>query len=61
MCYQLKIFFDLSGENWRPSQEMINRVKDKELIKTIETYDMLREEFYEKFGITYLKHVYAET
>jgi len=56
--YQLKNLFDIVGLDWHPSQEMVNRVKDKELVPTVETYDIPREEFYEKFGIEYLKQVY---
>lgn len=57
--YQLKQLFDIAGCDWRPSQEMIERVRGKELVPTIETYHIPREEFYEKLGIEYLKTVYT--
>lgn len=59
--YQFKPLFDIAGYDWKPSQEMIERVRRKELIPTIETYDIPRREFYEKFGIEYLKTMYDST
>ncbi|MDO8521771.1 MAG: hypothetical protein Q7S08_00595 [bacterium] len=56
--YQLKTLFDITGHDWRPSQETIERVRGKKLIPTVETYNISRGEFYEKFGIEYLKTVY---
>ncbi len=56
--YQLKGLFDAARMDWKPSQEMLGRVKGKELIPTIATYQMPRKEFYEKFGIEYLKQSY---
>lgn len=56
--YQFKKLFDTVGSDWHPSKEMINRVKDKTLVPTVETYDIPRDEFYEKFGIEYLKQAY---
>ncbi len=56
--YQLKGLFDAAGLDWKPSRQMLARVRNKELIPTIATYQMPRKEFYEKFGIEYLKQSY---
>ena len=61
MSYQLKGLFDVAGLRWEPSQEMIDRVKGRQLVPTIDSYNIPRDEFFEKFGIAYLKHAYTES
>lgn len=56
--YQLKKLFDLAGMDWRPSGEIIKRVRDRNLIPTIKSYNIPRAEFYKKFGVNYLKQAY---
>ncbi len=60
LCYQFKNLFDLVGQDWKPSQEMIDRVKGKELIPNVTSYEITKEEFYEKLGVTYLKGIYTK-
>lgn len=59
LCYQFKNFFKKVGVDWRPSDEMIKRVKDKELVNYITSYDVSFKKCYENWGINYLKAVYA--
>lgn len=49
--YQFKKLFELVEMDWRPSQEMIERVKNKKLIENIfPTYDLSYNQFKEVFG-----------
>ena len=61
-CYQLHEFFDFLGMEWRPTQEMITRIKNKELCKNLYTYGKLFsfKEYYKEFGINNLKKVYSK-
>ena len=56
--YQLKKLFDIADMDWRPSQEMIDRVSGSNLGKNIMTYAMPKSEFDKKFGIEYLRKAY---
>lgn len=59
MGYQLKRLFDLAEHDWRPSEEMKKRVQGKDLIPTVSSYEVPQVEFYQTFGIQFLKEVYA--
>lgn len=59
LCYQFKDFFGKMGVDWRPSDEMINRVKNKKLISYISSFDFSFDECCEKCGINNLKHIYG--
>lgn len=59
-CYQLHEFFNFLGMEWRPTKEMITRIKNKELYKNLYTYGKLLsfEEYCKEFGVNTLKKVY---
>lgn len=53
-CYQLKLLFDKAKINWRPTSEMIKRVKNKPLLKNIFPHGKLiqtTKEYEKIFGI----------
>ena len=53
-CYQLKKIFDAAGIDWRPTEEMLARVRNKPLLKDIYPLDKLItsvEEFDEIFEV----------
>lgn len=53
-CYQLKKLFDAANLDWRPSKEMIARIKNKSLLKNVLPYGVMVssiEEFNKIFGI----------
>jgi hypothetical protein len=57
--YQIKMLFDLVGMDWKPSKEILDRIKNKELIKEIfSSYDMTMEKYMEIFGFNKLIRAY---
>ncbi len=60
LCYQFKNFFTKVGIDWKPSQGMINRVRNKELADYMSNYDFTYNECCEKIGINYLRHIYGK-
>ena len=57
--YQLKKLFELVGMDWRPSEEMLDRVRNKELIKDVfPNYKMTLEKYMETFGLNKLIKAY---
>ncbi|MFH0969541.1 MAG: hypothetical protein V1804_03485 [Patescibacteria group bacterium] len=49
--YQLKKLFDLVGMDWKPSKDILDRIKGKELIKDVfPSYDITMEKYMETFG-----------
>lgn len=53
-CYQLKKIFDEANVDWKPTDEMMARVKGKELVKGMLPYGKMMEtvdEYREVFGI----------
>lgn len=49
--YQFKKLFDLVGMDWRPSQKIIEKIKDKELIKDVfPSYEMNMKNYRKAFG-----------
>ncbi|MDD5341730.1 MAG: hypothetical protein PHI73_00095 [Patescibacteria group bacterium] len=53
-CYQLKMLFDQAGIDWRPTDEMISRIKNKPLLRNIFPHGKLIKtttEFEKIFGI----------
>jgi hypothetical protein len=57
--YQLKKLFDLVGMDWRPSKEMLDRIKGKKLIEDVfPSYDMTLERYIENFGINKMIRAY---
>jgi hypothetical protein len=59
LCYQFKEFFNRLGLDWKPSEEIISAVKNKELVDNISNYNTSYKVFREKFGINYLKNIYS--
>jgi len=61
-AYELKGLFDLAGLNWRPGQELLNKVRNKKLksggiIKM--SYPANKKEYEDYVGVSYLKKVYG--
>jgi len=59
LCYQLKPLFDVAGVDWKPSKEMVEAVRGRELVPILQKYQIPRKEFYKKMGIDYLKAAYG--
>jgi len=59
LSYPFKNFFERVGVNWQPDNKMLERVKDRELVDYISSYDIPRQEFNEKFGVDYLKNIFG--
>ncbi len=59
--YQLKKLFELVGMDWKPSSEIISRIKDKQLIENVfPSYEMTIEDYKEDFGFNKLVKAYQE-
>lgn len=53
-CYQLKKLFDSAGVDWKPTEEMLNRIRDKQLLTGILPHGIMMtdiNEYEEIFGI----------
>ncbi|MBU1037369.1 hypothetical protein KKF32_05115 [Patescibacteria group bacterium] len=53
-CYQLKLLFDKADINWKPTKEMLERIKNKPLLKNIFPHGKFIEtadEFMKIFGV----------
>ena len=53
-CYQFKKMFDAAHKNWKPTEEMIRRIKNKPLLKGILPHGKMMKninEYIEIFGI----------
>lgn len=49
--YQLKKLFEIAGLDWKPSREILQRIKGKKLIENIfPTYDLTKREYRKYFG-----------
>jgi len=59
--YQLKKLFDLVGVDWKPSSEILNRIKDKDLIRDVfPSYEMSLENYQKVFGGDKLIDAYSK-
>lgn len=59
--YQLKKLFELLKMDWRPSEEILERIKNKQLIDDIfPNYQMSLEDYKKTFGINRLIEAYED-
>ena len=58
--YQFKKLFDLLEIDWKPTKEMIQKIKDKQLLKNIfPSYDLSLEKYKQVFGFNKLIKAYS--
>lgn len=58
LCYQFKGFFEKMGVDWRPTKEMVKRVKNKKLTNLFSNYNLTYKQYCQSGGINYLKRIY---